>query len=164
MSWFKKIFEKETKQKTSELKKSVIDYAHLNYPPKILLAWIKAIEGNKDLELYLLDNGWEELFYLNQAMKLKDEARNWLLVNGFPHLLAFVNASEGNESAQKWLQVHGFETLFHTALAIEGENLSYAWLKSNTNELIFGIASTYKKMKDTIEFNHNDMYSIGKDQ
>lgn len=164
MSWFKKLFGKDTEQeKKAVVQKANIAYAQFNYPPKIILAWIKALEGNQDLAMFLLNNGYEELYHITQAIFLKQEARNWLMNNGYPHLMAFVNASEGNESAAHWLQVHGFEVLYHMSQAIEGEMKSFVWLKGQTNFLLFELAKQIKTIKDNIEFNHNDMYSFGKD-
>lgn len=165
MPWFKKIFGKDplTKKGGVEKSKAKIQYSSLNYPPKIILAWIKALEGNQDLAKFLLDNGFEEIFFLNQALMLKQEARDWLMKNGYPHLMAFVNGAEGNESAQHWLQVHGFELLYYSSIAIDDEIKGFEWLQKNSDELIFGLIKTMKTVKDTIEFNHNDMYSFGKD-
>ncbi len=166
MSFFKRIFGKDSelsKSKTAEIKKSNIQFAQLNYPPKILLAWCKAMEGHSDLGKFLLDNGYQELFYLTHALLLKQEARDWLMKNGYPHLMAMVNAAEGNQSALHWLEVHGFELLYHVADAVEGEMESFDWIKMNSNETIFIVAKTIKRLKDEIEFNHNDMHSFGKD-
>lgn len=165
MSWLKKIFGKEPLAKKGGVEKSkaIVAFSSFNYPPKIILAWIKALEGNQDLAKFLLDNGYEEIFFLNQALMLKQEARDWLMHNGYPHLMAFVNAAEGNESAQKWLQVHGFELLYYSSIAIDDDNTGFDWLKKNSDEFIFGLVKAMKKVKDNIEFNHNDMYSFGKD-
>ncbi len=164
MNWFKKIFGKESlNEKVSAIQQINSEFAHLNYPPKVLLAWIKAIEGNNNLALFLYENGYEELFHTTQALFLKEEARNWLMNNGYAHLLAFVNSCEGNANAQRWLQMHGFETLFHVSNAADGEMTSFGWLKTNEDAMLFLLARTIKKLKDQIEFNHNDMYSFGKD-
>lgn len=166
MNWFKRIFGKEpleAKRKKAEMKKANISFAEFTYPPKIILAWIKALEGNQDLTKFLYENGYEELFFLNQALTLKQEAREWLMKNGYPHLMAFVNAAEGNESAQHWLQVHGFEFLYNAAIAIDDEEAGFNWLKLHSDEFRFSLIKTIKKVKDQIEFNHNDMYSFGKD-
>lgn len=164
MSWIKKIFGKESLQeKVSTVQPINSEYASLNYPPKILLAWIKAIEGNNELALFLYENDYPELFHTTQALLLKNEARDWLMKNGYAHLLAFVNSSEGNANAQRWLQMHGFELLYHVSCATDGEMTSFGWLKANADPTLFLLARTIKKLKDQIEFNHNDMYSFGKD-
>ncbi|HRP53011.1 MAG TPA: hypothetical protein PLI97_05830, partial [Fluviicola sp.] len=95
--------------------------------------------------------------------RLNQEAREWKMKNNFPHLLAFVNAAEGNESAQKWLKVHGFEFLHYASLAIDDDEVAFKWLNQHSDEIRFGLIKTMKKLKDKIEFNHNDMYSFRKD-
>jgi hypothetical protein len=162
MSWFKNIFGKEVNKK-AEVQKLNIEFAHLNYPPKIILAWIKSLEGYSDLGIYLLENGFEELYHTHQALLLNQTARNWLLKSGYPHLMAFVNAAEGNESAQRWLEVHGFEILLHGAKAVDDDLESFKWLNINSDPLIFQLIKQIKVVKDKIEFNHNDMYTFGKD-
>lgn len=164
MSWFKKIFGKDgntSKQVVSG--KANVQFARLNYDPKILMAWVKALEGEGEFDIWLLNNGYEEIYHTTQAIKLKQEARDWLMNNGYPHLMAMVNASEGNESAAHWLDVHGFEVLYHVSQGVEGEMESFNWLKANSTEMVFLLTRTIKKLKDEIEFNHNDMYSFGKD-
>lgn len=161
MSWLKRIFSKDSDPKILQISK--VKVHQLDYPPKIILATCKALQGHVELGRYLLDNGYEELFYMTQAALLKEEARTWLMKNGYPHLLAMINAAEGNESALKWLQVHGFEILAHIADAVEGEMESFEWLKANATEDIFIFTVTLKKVKDEIEYNHNDVHSFGKD-
>ena len=142
---------------------SKVRMKNLDYSGKVIIAWCKTIEGNHDLGNFLLTNGFEELYHCAQAILLKQEAREWLMQNGYPHLLAMVNAAEGNESAQNWLRVHDFEILYYVGLAGDGDQSAFAWLKEHTTEDIFLLAATIKRVKDNIEFNHNDMYSFGKD-
>jgi hypothetical protein len=163
MSWFKNIFGKDEVKKKVEVQKANIEFASFNYPPKILLAWIKALEGNTEIGLFLLNNGYEELYHTHQALLLNQIARNWLLKNGYPHLMAFINASEGNESAQKWLSIHGFEVLCEASKAVDGDMESFKWLNQLNDPILFQLIKTIKQVKDQIEFNHNDMYTFGKD-
>lgn len=135
----------------------------IDYDPKIILAWSKAVEGNDDIMLWLKENGYMELFMATYAIYLKDEARDWLQQNGYAHLLAFINAAEGNESAQKWLQVHQFDLLYHMALAIENEEESWIWLRRHSSQDIFLLTTIIKQVKDKIEENHNDIHSFRKD-
>lgn len=160
MSWIKRIFSKDTSENAIP---KVVKMEQLVYPPKIILATAKALEGNIELGRYLLENGYEELFYFVQAAHLKEEARKWLMNNGFPHLMALLNAAEGNESALTWLKVHQFDLFLHIAQAVEEEMDSFEWLKLNSTEDLFYFTLSLKKVKDNIEFNHNDMYSFGKD-
>lgn len=156
-------FGKKKKKQISpaDLKKVVIK--PLDYHPKIILAWAKAIEGNKQLSQYLVDNGFEELNVAASAISLNREAREWLMNNGFPHLMAMINAAEGDQRALKWLQSNDFEILAYMAMAIEDEEGSWAWLKQNTTQDIFLLTQSIKRVKDQIEENHNDVHSFGKD-
>lgn len=159
LNWFKG--KKDRKISVDETNKMVLK--PINYHPKVILAWAKAIEGNDELLRWLKENGYEELFMATYAIYLKEEARDWLQKNGYAQLLAFINASEGNESAQKWLLVHDFEILHHMALAIEDESTSWEWLGKNVTADMFLLTQTIKKVKDKIEENHNDIHSFRKD-
>ena len=158
MGWFKK---KKRKANSSEV--IVTPMKAINYSPKIILAWAKAIEGNEQITAWLKENGYEELAMATFAIYLREDARKWLQSNGFPHLMAMINAAEGNESAQKWLFAHNFETLYHIALAVENDQKSWAWLKHNSTRDLFILAQTIKIVKDKIEYNHNDIHSFRKD-
>jgi hypothetical protein len=162
MSWLKSIFGKDTNRKTGK-DAEVVAMKKIDYPPKIILAWAEAVKGNGEIGAFLLNNGYEELFFATQAIKLKNEARDWLMKNGYPHLMAFINAAEGNESAQNWLKVHQMELLLNAALAVEDEPEAWKWLKSNATEDIFILARNIKEVKDQIEFNHNDTHTFGVD-
>lgn len=156
-SWFRKKREIKLEQTESTQLKS------LDYHPKIILAWAKAIEGNDKLLMWLKENGFEELTMATYAIHLKEEARTWLQNNGYAHLMAFINAAEGNESAQKWLLTYNFEILYHMAQAIEAEEISWKWLGKNVTADIFLLTQTIKKVKDDIEENHNDIHTFRKD-
>ena len=158
LGWFKK---KKREIVASELSSTPLH--HLDYPPKIILAWAKAIEGNKELLLWLKDNGYEELAMATYAIYLKEEARNWLQQDGYAHVLAMINAAEGNESAQRWLLVHNFEILYHIAMAVENEPTSFEWLGNNAPADIYLLAQSIKTIKDKIEENHNDIHTFGQD-
>lgn len=158
-NWFKK--KKKLPVPAGEIKK--VSIKPIDYHPKIILAWAKAIEGNDDLVIWLKDNGYPELTMATYAIYLKEEARLWLTKNGYPHLMAMINAAEGNETAQKWLLFHGFDILYHMALAIEDEQESWEWLGKNVTPDIFLLTQTIKKVKDKIEENHNDVHTFGRD-
>lgn len=159
-NWFKKKGKVQAKQ-ADEVQKVLMN--PVDYHPKIILAWAKAIEGNDDFMLWLKENGFPELTMATYAIYLKDEARDWLLKNGYPHLMAMINGAEGNEVAQKWLLAHGFDTFYHMALAIESEQESWEWLGKNVSPDYFILTKAIKKVKDQIEENHNDVHSFSKD-
>ena len=100
---------------TEEAKKTITaaPLHDVNYPSLVFIAWAKAVEGNEDLQLWLKDNGYPELYMATFAILLKDEARNWLIENGYAHLMAMINGAEGNLKAQEWLLKNNFETLYH---------------------------------------------------
>jgi len=158
-NWFKK--KQAPQKKASEI--STVPIKPMDYHPKIIVAWAKAIEGNSELLLWLKENGYPELAMATYAIYLKDEARNWLTKNGYPHLMAMINGAEGNETAQKWLLAHGFEILYHMAQAIEDEEASWHWLGKNVTPDMFILTQTIRRVKDKIEENHNDIHSFRKD-
>lgn len=159
LNWFKK--KKAQPKQVGEVQK--VPLKLINYHPKIILAWAKAIEGNDEFMIWLKENGFPELTIATHAIYLKEEARDWLTNNGYPHLMAMINAAEGNEMAQKWLLAHDFEILYHIALAVEDEQDSWEWLGDNVTADMFILAQTIKKVKDQIEENHNDVHTFGKD-
>lgn len=158
LNWFNR---KRKKQEVKILQVSKLKA--IDYPPKIILAWAKAIEGDKQLQTWLKSNGYEELYVACFAIYLRSEARDWLNTNGYAHLMAMIHGAEGNASAQKWLLNHGFETLYHIALAVEDETSSWQWLKEHVGPDLYILAVCIKKRKDQIEENHNDVHSFGKD-
>jgi len=158
INWFKK---KKREIIAADLSKTQLK--RIDYHPKVILAWAKAIEGNDSFMLWLKENGFEELTMATFAIYLRDDARNWLQENGFAHLLAMINAAEGNESAQQWLLTHDFEILYHIAMAVEDEQTSWVWLQENAPADLFIFAQSFKKVKDKIEENHNDIHTFGKD-
>jgi hypothetical protein len=160
LSWFKKK-EKALPKKVEDVK--MVSIKPIDYHPKIILAWAKAIEGNDEIMLWLKDNGYPELTMATYAIYLKDEAREWLVKNGYPHLMAMIHGAEGNETAQKWLLAHDFMILYHMALAIEDDEESWVWLGKHVTPDMFILTQTIKKVKDMIEQNHNDVHSFRKD-
>lgn len=157
VNWFRK------KKKVNLEKIQKVPLKNINYSPKIILAWAKAIEGNEEITRWLKENGYEELSMATFAIYLKEEARLWLQENGYYQLMAMINAAEGNESAQRWLLKNDFEILFHIALAVENEQSSWAWLKHNTTQDIFILAQIIQIIKDKIEEHHNDVHTFRKD-
>ena len=160
LSWFKN--KKKSKEPLVEAVE-VIPMKPMNYHPKIILAWAKAVEGNVEIASWLTNNGFPELTIACSAIHLKDEARNWLMQNGFPHLMAMINAAEGNKKAAKWLEINKMYLLFHISQAVEDDQKSWAWLKHNATQDLFLLAQCIKKVKDRIEERHNDIHSFGGD-
>ena len=135
----------------------------IDYPALVILAWAKAVEGNEEIQSWLKDNGYPELFFSVHAIYLKDEPRDWLLKNGYAHLLAMIHLAEGKHQAGKWLLQNNYETLYHIGRAVDHENESWLWLRKFSTQDIFMLAKSIQFIKDQIEENHNDMHAINKD-
>lgn len=159
MSWFRK--KSKPNPSGDSLKK--VPMKINTYDSKIILAWIKSLEGNAEITKWLKENGFIEITVLNQALYLKSAARNWLMENNFPHLMAFVNAMEGDAKALKWLQKYGFDDYYYMALAIDGESEGWDWIKQNQKRELFALSQVIKNIKDKIEERHNDVHSFGTD-
>jgi hypothetical protein len=154
-----KFFQRKGKQMRG--KRTKVPMNPLEYPPKIILAWAKAIEGHDEIRDWLAKNGYEELAVACWAIRLNTDSRDWLMENGFPHLMAMINAAEGNEQARIWLEKHGFTMLYNLGLAGDGEQEGFAWIQKNCTPDIFILAQTIRKIKDEIEERHNDVHSFG---
>jgi hypothetical protein len=160
LTWFKS--KKKSKETVTEAVE-VIPMKPMNYHPKIILAWAKAVDGNVEIATWLTDNGFQELTIACSAIRLKDEARTWLMQNGYPHLMAMINAAEGNTKAAKWLEINKMDLLFLISQAVEDNQKSWAWLKHNATQDLFILAQSIKIVKDKIEERHNDIHSFGGD-
>jgi hypothetical protein len=153
-------------KKKPETKEEAVQYVPLKpieYSSMVILAWAKAVEGNMDLQNWLRDNGYPELYMAIFAIYLKDESRKWLVDNGYAHLMAMIHAAEGNENAAKWLLENNFVMLHHLAKAIDHEPKSWEWLQRNVSQDLFILAKSIQIVKDQIEENHNDVHSINQD-
>ncbi len=151
------------KKKETEEEIKFVPLKPIEYPSMVILAWAKSVEGNIDLQKWLLENGYPELYMSVFAICLKDEARKWLVDNGYAHLMAMINAAEGNENAAKWLLVNNFKMLYHLAKAVDHEPESWEWLQNNVTQDLFILAKSIQVVKDQIEDNHNDVHIINRD-
>ena len=156
-------FRKKKKLPADPANMQAVPMKSINYHPKVILAWAKAIEGNVELGKWLTENGYPELTVACSAILLNNGARDWLMQNGYPHLMAMIHAAEGNGQALHWLEVNDMEILYHIAQAVEDEQEAWEWLRINATQDLFILAQSIKKVKDDIEFNHNDVHSFGID-
>ena len=161
MSWLKKITQKNNVLTNKPTKKERIK--DITYPPKVILAWTKALQGHTEISLWLNENGYKELVVASSSILLKQEARDWLMKNGYPHLMAMINAAEGDENAQKWLLKYNFNLLYHIAMVAEYNNESMILLKQHATPDLYMLALAIRDVKDKIEDNHNDIHSYGRD-
>jgi hypothetical protein len=128
------------------------------YHPKVILAWVKSLEGDEKFTNYLQKNNFGELVMVQHALALNDTARNWLMENGYAHVMAMINAAEGNAQALRWLKVNGFDLFYNMALAIDGEPEGFKWINQNSTQDIFLLTKTMKDIKDKIEEENNDIH------
>ena len=162
MAWFKK----NKKSNEEPLKKephSKVPLRPINYSNMVILAWAKAVEGNLDIQKWLVEHGYEELVHASFAIRLKEDSRVWLMDNGYAHLMAMINGCEGNVHAQKWLLDYGFHNLYHVARAIDYEQDSWKWLAIKKRTQLAILAKSIQIVKDKIEETHNDIHSLNKD-
>ena len=156
--FFKKLFRSEKEAMGAPKGPMKVGMKSIDYPPKILIAWAKAVEGNQVFLDFLKYNGFEELNTACAAIKLNDKARTWLMENGYPHLLAFIQAAESNKKALHWLENNGFELLSKMARAIDAEREALDWLKKTQPVDIVVLTLTIKQVKDDIEDYNNDVH------
>ncbi len=154
-------FFKRKKEVPSEIKPLAL--RAIAYEPKIILAWAKAIEGDKLIQLGLKEYGFPELFHATEAIFLKQDSRDWLIENGYAQLMAMINAAEGLPSAGEWLAANKFDLLFHIGRAVDHNPESWDWLKNFATPDLFMLAKSIQFIKDQIEENHGDIHKLGKD-
>jgi hypothetical protein len=131
----------------------------VEYPPKVLLAWAEAIQGNTKIRDWLTTNGFTELGMFCFAARNKDDARAWLLSN-HPHLMAVINGAESNQQAVKWLFENNFKPLAYVAVAGDGYKDGLLWLKNNGHQELAAVANALFLVKSEIERDNNDTHRI----
>tara|TARA_B100000927_G_scaffold226075_1_gene185787 strand:+ start:530 stop:1018 length:489 start_codon:yes stop_codon:yes gene_type:complete len=162
MRWFKK--SKKPKEKVSKEKNpSKVPLRPVQYSNMVILAWAKAVDGNIEIQKWLVENDYEELVHASYAIRLKEDSRTWLMDNGYAHLMAMINGCEGNANAQKWLLDYGFLNLYHVARAIDYEQDSWKWLAKKKLSQLAILVKSIQRVKDKIEETHNDIHSMNKD-
>lgn len=128
------------------------------YPPKVIVAWAEAINGNQEIRNWLISNGFAELGLFVYALHLQREAREWLMKNGFPHLMALINGAEGNPNALLWLRKHGFDVLEKVALAGDNDDDALLWLMRNELKDMALVAQRIREVKNDIERRNSDIH------
>ncbi|MEY4217072.1 MAG: hypothetical protein RLZZ68_1528 [Bacteroidota bacterium] len=135
----------------------------INYPTSIVLLWAKAIEGNQEVQLFLLKEGFPELFHATNAIFLVQDSRDWLMQNGYAHLMAMINTCEGLQTAGEWLLKNNMHLLYHMGRSVDHEADSMQWMVANASQDLVILARAIQYKKDQIEENHNDLHTFGKD-
>lgn len=106
------------------------------YDVKILLALMKAIQGEKDFFKWLLENGYPELSAFSGAVRGDRDALKWLFLHGYQWLGIIVNAIDGMDQARVWLSkaMHPVNLMF--AMACCDDENAVKWLQQR-NLVIF---------------------------
>ncbi len=118
----------------------------LQYDVKILLAFGKAIDGEKDFFDWLLNNGYQELAALSNAIRGDEEAVQWLLKSNYPQYGVLSNAMDNETNAVKWLIDYKDEFLIHFAQASRGNEDSIEWLRKKQLNIFIMLAGKINKV------------------
>jgi hypothetical protein len=129
-----------------------------NYPPKILLAFGEAIDGNRVIHDWLVKNGYPELGALAYAIRGSDEAFTWLLQNGFPHMAALDSAIDEKPQAYKWLKENNFPNHIVFADACQNKREAVDWFMKNRLQLLFRITQRIRILRDNVTFDYHKLH------
>jgi len=109
------------------------------YPAKIIIAWGEALDGNKKIYNWLLNNGYPELAALSSAIHASRDALNWLLEHE-PRLAILSNAIDGEKHAISWLVKNQEELLLTFADACNDDKKAKRWLAERNLQALINIA------------------------
>ncbi len=112
----------------------------LDYDAKILLAFGKAVDGDKDFFEWLLNNGFPELAALANAIRGDEGAVQWLLKSNYPQYGVLSNAMDNETNAVKWLIEYKDDFLLHFAQAARGNDDSIEWLRKKQLNIFIMLA------------------------
>ena len=115
------------------------------YTKEIISLFCEMIAGNRSAYKMLMDNGYQELIMVNEALGGKKEGFQWLMENKKYIPAAFVNAiMDENKKSVAFLMKMKAPQLAAVANAIIGDPNALDWLKKNGLE-------HYVKLVDAIE-------------
>ena len=83
----------------------------LDYDPKVLMAFLKSLEGDRKFSDFLMNNGYRELEALASAIHSNEAALQWLLENGYPEFAILSNAIDNEDAAIEWLEKYNCKFL-----------------------------------------------------
>jgi hypothetical protein len=136
---------------------------NIAYPPKVVVAWAEAINGNREIRDWLIRNGYPELGLFVYALHLQREARDWLMKNDFPHLMALISGAEGDKGAVLWLRRHHLDVLEKMAQAGDNDDEALLWLMRNDYRDMALVAQRIREVKNEIERRHSDIHFMSWD-
>lgn len=103
----------------------------LDYDPKVLMAFLKSLEGDRKFSDFLMNNGFQELEALASAIHSNEAALHWLLENGYPEFAVLSNAIDNEENAIAWLERYNCAFLSRFAAACRKEQDAIQWFVDN---------------------------------
>ena len=103
----------------------------LDYDPKVLMAFLKSLEGDRKFSDFLMNNGFRELEALSSAIHSNEAALQWLLDNGYPEFAVLSNAIDNEDAAIAWLDKYHCTFLATFAAACRKEDAAIKWFVDN---------------------------------
>lgn len=107
-----------------------------DYDPKLLLAFLEGLKGDKQFLDFLFNNGYPELAALANAINSDTDALEWLIKqSGYPEFGVLSNAIDGEDNAILWLKKYNCDFLLKFALACQKDDEAIKWFAQNDLKL-----------------------------
>jgi hypothetical protein len=142
--------------------KKPLKLKHLwEYDAKILMALAEAIDGNKKIFAWLLNNNYPELAAFAAAVRADEGALKWLMKNGFPHLAILSDAIDDEDKAKAWFKKHKmpFYLIFADACSVGGE-AAMNWLQDHKYKVFLVLAIKTREVLKQQAFDHYDYHKM----
>ena len=111
-----------------------------DYDPKLLLAFLEGLKGDKRFLDFLIANDFAELAALANAINSDTEALDWLLKKSkYPEFGVLSNAIDGEENAIEWLKKYQCDFLLKFALACRKDDEAIKWFAERDLKLFIMI-------------------------
>lgn len=133
------------------------------YPQKVLLAWLEAIKGNKEITKWLLSSQFKELGIFTFALYNDSSARKWLLEQHFLWVIAFLDAIESDDEAVKWLLKSEYKSLAPIARAADNDPQAEQLILKNKNAFEISLYQEIRKIKNYLQARHDAPQNLGFD-
>lgn len=130
-----------------------------NLDPKLIMAFVEALDGNQQIFRWLLVNR-RELAALVSCMHHQEDAQKWLMSNGFPHYAAFASAIDGKEEPYKWLAANGFELLCVIVDAAYEKQEAIDLLNRRQLQIFVIMARRIRQVKQKQAWDYEDYHSM----
>lgn len=111
-----------------------------DYDPKLLLAFLEGLKGDKKFLDFLIANNFAELAALANAINSDTDALDWLLKqSNYPEFGVLSNAIDGEENAIAWLKKYKCDFLLKFALACQKDDEAIRWFADHDLKLFIMI-------------------------